>query len=485
MLKYMRNNLKVIMWIIIGAFLGTIFVSWGMGGIQQQQNIAAKINGTKIPLTEYYEILNRYYDFYRKIYGKNFSPELLKKLNVEKMAMDQVIKDTIIDKKAEELGLSVSDEEVVNYIKSFDIFQTDGKFDPRKFSQASQFMEANGKKVDWIEKERQVRKDIIRKKMEEIIKDGITVSDKEIEFRYLYENEEIKASYIFIDPKAFLTEKKIKEYYSKNEKQFEEPEKVKASHILFMVKNSDNATEEREARNKAEKVMAEIKKGQDFAKLAKTYSEDSSKEKGGDLGYFSRGTMDANFERAAFALKIGEVSQIIRSEYGFHIIKLLGRKEAQIKPFEEVKENIKYAAVTDEEKNQAKKQAEEISKKILAEKDLSKSAGSFKIPVINLDYFNRSKFISGIYDNKKFKEGAFKLSKGSISPLIETEDGFYFIKLLERKQVNLEKFTQTKDELKNKILQEKKDSYLENWFEDIRKKSDIKLYINPGREQAI
>ncbi len=330
MLKYMRNNLKIIMWIIIGAFIGTIFVSWGMGGIQEQKNIAVKINGVKVPIKEYYEILNRYYSFYQKIYGKNFNPELLKKMNVEKMAMDQIIKDTLIDKKAEEMGLTASDEEVINYIKSFESFQTDGKFDPRKFAQADKFIGADGKKVDWNEQEKLIRRDIIRKKMEGTIKDGITVSDKEIEFRYLYENEEIKANYIFIDPKKFLTEKKMKEYYAKNEKQFEEPEKIKASHILFLVKNSDNSFEEREARNKAEKVLAELKTGQDFAKLAKTYSEDSSKEKGGDLGYFSRGMMDANFERAAFALKIGQVSQIIRSAYGFHIIKLLDKKSFAI-----------------------------------------------------------------------------------------------------------------------------------------------------------
>ncbi|MEW6088758.1 MAG: peptidylprolyl isomerase [bacterium] len=482
MLKYMRNNLKIIMWIIIGTFIGTIFVSWGMGGIQQQKNIAAKINGKKVPLTEYYEILNRYYNFYQKIYGKNLNPDILKKMNVEKMAIDQIIKDTLIEKKAEEIGVTVSDDEVIDYFKSYDIFQTNGKFDPRKFSQADQFVDASGRKVNWNEQEKLVRKDIIRMKMEEIIKDGITVSDKEVEFRYLFENEEIKVSYIFIDPKNFLSEKKIKEYYQKNEKQFEEPEKVKASHILFLVKDSDNFNEEREARNKAEKVLAELKTGKNFAELAKKYSEDSSKEKGGDLGYFSRGMMDANFERAAFALKTGETSPIIRSAYGFHIIKLTDRKDPYIKPFEEVKENIKYMAVTDEERNQAKKQAEEISKNLIEKNDLIKAAAESKIPVKSLDYFNRSKFVSGIADNKIFKENAFKLSKGATSRLIEAENGFYFIKLLERKQVNVEKFAQARDELKTRLLQEKKSSYLDNWYKDLIKNSKIAIYINPNEQ---
>ncbi|MFH1288898.1 MAG: SurA N-terminal domain-containing protein [bacterium] len=184
MLKYMRNNLKIIMWIIIGTFLGTIFVSWGMGGAQQQQNAAAKINGKKIPLTEYYGILNRYYNFYQKVYKENFSPEVLKKMNLEKMAMDQVIRDTLVGKKAEEMGIIASDEEIINYFKSYDDFKTDGKFDPGKFSQVNKV-----KGVDWNQQEKQIRKEITRIKIESIIKDGVVVSDKEIEFRYLFENK--------------------------------------------------------------------------------------------------------------------------------------------------------------------------------------------------------------------------------------------------------------------------------------------------------
>lgn len=184
MLKYMRNNLKSIMWIIIGTFVGTIFVSWGMGGIQQQKNIAAKINGKKISLTEYYEVLNRYYNFYQQIYKENFTPEILKKANVEKIAMDQVIKDTIIGKKAEEMGILASDEEVVNYFRDYDGFKTDGKFDPRKFIQIGKV-----KGVNWEQQEKQIRKEIMQGKLENIVKDGVIVSDKEIEFKYLFENK--------------------------------------------------------------------------------------------------------------------------------------------------------------------------------------------------------------------------------------------------------------------------------------------------------
>lgn len=171
------------MWIIIGTFVGTIFVSWGMGGIQQQKNIAAKIDGKKISLTEYYEVLNRYYNFYREIYKENLTTEILKKANVEKMAMDQVIRDTILGKKAEELGILVSNEEVVSYFKDYDGFKTDGKFDPRKFIQINK---ARG--VNWEQQEKQIRKEIMQSKLESIIKDGVLISDKQESFTNWYED---------------------------------------------------------------------------------------------------------------------------------------------------------------------------------------------------------------------------------------------------------------------------------------------------------
>lgn len=145
-----------------------------------------------------------------------------------------------------------------------------------------------------------------------------------------------------------------KTYYDQNTKEFESPEQVRASHILIKPQvtdpNSDPNVAKVAARAKAEKLVGEIKDGADFAELAKANPGDpGSAAKGGDLGFFSRGRMVKPFEEAAFAMQPGEVSDIVESRFGYHIIKVTERKEASVKPFEEAKAGI-VTKLTDEQK---------------------------------------------------------------------------------------------------------------------------------------
>jgi peptidyl-prolyl cis-trans isomerase C len=139
-----------------------------------------------------------------------------------------------------------------------------------------------------------------------------------------------------------VTEEEMKKHYQDNEKTYMYPAQAKARHIL--IKAAPNAPEEekKKAREKAEGLLKRVKDGEDFAKLAGEFSEDpASQKKGGDLGYFSKGRMVKPFEDAAFALKPGQVSGIVESPFGFHIIKLEDLKEARVRSFEEVKETVK------------------------------------------------------------------------------------------------------------------------------------------------
>jgi len=130
-------------------------------------------------------------------------------------------------------------------------------------------------------------------------------------------------------------------YYQENKEDFNTPEEVRASHILIKVSPSATPEEKAAAKEKAEKLLKEIKDGADFATLAKEYSDDpGSKMKGGDLGYFGRGRMVKEFEDAAFALQPGQVSGIVETQFGYHIIKVTGRKPAGLTPFADVKDDI-------------------------------------------------------------------------------------------------------------------------------------------------
>lgn len=145
----------------------------------------------------------------------------------------------------------------------------------------------------------------------------------------------------------------IKAFYDSNKDKFQQPEQVRASHILVKVEKDDAEAVRAQKREKAAKILADLKKGADFAEQAKLNSDDpSNKERGGDLGFFQHGQMVPEFESAAFALKVGAMSGVVETPFGFHIIKVTDRKTPQPVPFDQVKQNIEMY-LSDKQKNDA------------------------------------------------------------------------------------------------------------------------------------
>ena len=161
------------------------------------------------------------------------------------------------------------------------------------------------------------------------------------------------------------SEKELKSFFEKNkEKLF--PEKVRAEHILISVPKNATAEEKEKKRKKAEKILAEVKKGANFEKMAQKYSDCPSKKRGGDLGEFTRGKMVKPFEDAAFSLKPGEISDLVKTQFGYHIIKVISHK----KGFDSYKKEVKKAYVQD-------KMGKIVDKKLAEGKKL------FKVKILN------------------------------------------------------------------------------------------------------
>jgi peptidyl-prolyl cis-trans isomerase C len=140
--------------------------------------------------------------------------------------------------------------------------------------------------------------------------------------------------------KAAVSEAEIRAFYDNSPEKFKRDETVKASHILIGADSKSSADDRKKAREKAEKLRKELAGGADFAALAKANSTDPSSQQGGDLGFFGRGQMVPPFEKAAFALKPGEISDVVESQFGYHIIKLTERIPASTTDFNEVKAKI-------------------------------------------------------------------------------------------------------------------------------------------------
>jgi len=176
--------------------------------------------------------------------------------------------------------------------------------------------------------------------------------------------------------KVEVTDEALKKYYEDNRQEFKQPERVRARHILVKVERTASDSERTAARGRAEKLLEQAKAGGDFAALAAEHSEDAgSKRKGGEVGPFARGSMAPEFEEAAFSLKPGDVSGIVETDFGFHIIRVEERKEASFQPYDEVKDRIRRK-VTIERKRQAVNDfVEAISKERGVEFDMTGLVG--------------------------------------------------------------------------------------------------------------
>ena len=178
--------------------------------------------------------------------------------------------------------------------------------------------------------------------------------------------------------KMDVTDEDISTYYKANKDEFRTPETVRASHILFIVERGASEEDKQKAKEKAEEVLAKVKAGEDFGKLAQKYSEDlSTKPRGGDIGEMKRGQLEPNFEKALFALKPGEVSGVVETYFGYHIIKCTDRKESELQPLDKVKDQVR-AKIIDQMK---RKRSEAVIEKAMADTKAE----------INLDYFLKKK----------------------------------------------------------------------------------------------
>jgi len=167
---------------------------------------------------------------------------------------------------------------------------------------------------------------------------GLTESDVKVQIERGMAIQELID--IEVSEKITVSDEESKSFYDKNPQLFEQPEQVKASHILIKVEAGATDAQKAEARKKIMSVQQKVKNGEDFATLAKTYSEGPSAPNGGDLGYFRRGQMVKPFEDAAFSLKINETSDIVETQFGYHLIKVVDKKPAKKMDYAEVKDQL-------------------------------------------------------------------------------------------------------------------------------------------------
>src|SRR5690606_14114200 len=259
---------------------------------------------------------------------------------LDQMAAQSLIQRAVLVREAEALGLRASDDEIREVVRQY-FRGPDGRIDAAAAREYGERMFGSERRFA-----AEIRDDILMSKLLQLIDAGVEVSDAQVRDALRYQRDAVRLALVVLAPgrppdqiepeedeiTAMLADQaaRVREFYDRNPHRYKQPERIRARHVLVRVPPSATEAEEAEARGRIEAALARIRGGEDFEAVARDVSEDpGSKDQGGDLGFFARGQMVPPFEEAAFALEPGQTSEIVRTDFGFHVIRLEERKPAE------------------------------------------------------------------------------------------------------------------------------------------------------------
>jgi peptidyl-prolyl cis-trans isomerase D len=401
MLKQMRESsawmIKGVLWAVVLAFVVTIFYSWGVQSSSgPARTEVATLWGQGIEAAEFQRTQNALYRQYRQVFGNQPDVDLREHFNFRQMALEQIVSRALLLRIAEENRLEVTDTELYAHLTRQPSFQNpQGQFDSDRYRVA---LASVVPPVSMQQFEDEQRRSLMQSKVFALVQQGAQITDAEAEQTYRHEHQQVNVRYVTLVPSLFeaeatVSDEEVKTHYETYRESYREPERrqiryltvtaepfrvtrefsedelqayydsqpealvrraeARARHILFRLPENASAERQERVRSLAQSVLDDLRGGADFAAAAAEHSEDDgTAEAGGDLGFFPRGRMMPPLEEAAFSLPIGELSDPVRTELGFHILRVEERMETGIKPLEEALQEV-IDALQDEKAREA------------------------------------------------------------------------------------------------------------------------------------
>ena len=498
MLSLMRKHAGS--WIIkfLLAAIIVVFIPWGVQRYTSQRSSrVADVNGTVITLNDYRNAYTNLVEQARQSFGNSLNDELIKALQLRKRALDQLVDRTLMLQAAEKLKIQVSDEELAQTIKNIRAFQTAGVFDNQRYLNMLSRTQLSPETF-----EEQQREALIIDKLQNFIAGNIKVSELESQQWYKWNNTkvdldyvlfepgqfknieptadeiqkffdqhketyktdpEIKVRYLHIKPEDFeaavtVTAEDIRDYYESNTEKFKEPKTVQARHILIKVDQNATPEEVESARQRAENVLKLAREGKDFAALARQYSEGPTKTKGGDLGTFRREAMVKPFADKAFSMKAGDISDPVRTRFGWHIIKVEKINPAKTRSLDEARKDIEKTLKTERSRNLAYDEVESVYDATFEGRDLAEIAQERNLKIMTTKFFTQKSPPKEIKDAARFASVAFSLPVDESSDIQEFSDGYYLIEVVEKVPSKIPELKAVEDSVKKDVIKEKQDA---------------------------
>lgn len=455
-----------------------VFVFWGVGSYKGDgPNTVATVNDTAITYQQYQKSFEQTMARYREQFGGSIPSGLLESLGIKKQVLDQLVQQTLLQQAAQKTGLLVSTQEVQETIKGMDSFRQDGVFNMQRYNDI-----LTASRLSAADFEGGIRSDILDQKVLGYLSRFARTSEAELKERFAYEYDQIKVDYVTFSADTFrnqtqyleeeieafyagqkekyktdpqiklkyvaipfsqakaenvsFSEEEIAQYYQRNIANYAIPEQRWARHILIKAGPEDSQEKLTEKRDKLQSIFDMARAGASFAELAKQYSEDSTTAKqGGNLGFFAQGQMVKPFEDAAFALKKGEVSTIVQTQFGFHLIKVEDIKAGNVTPFAEARQDIVKSLSTEKAKKSIYELANQAYEQIILAGSLEKYAeGGTQNQIQETDFFTRKSPPKNLAEADALLDAAFTLKKGELSSLVEGRDMYAILYVADMKE---------------------------------------------------
>ena len=458
--------------------------------------VIAEVEGEPITVGAFTRRYNAQIAAYRNAYGGQINDQLIKQLGIDRQILTQLVDEEAMVAESRKQGFTVSDVEIRERILALPGFQENGQFiGEQRYRQLLQFQNPP---MTTAEFERSLRRALQIEKLRNALTGWMSVSDTEVAAEFRKRNEKVKLDVVPVTAQAFTTqvtvtdadiaaafekskeryrigekrkikyallnvekvrqtivvpETEIAAFYQQNLSQYQTPGQARASHILFKLEGKD----EKAVQAAAEDVLKKAKApGADFAALAKQYSEDESNSaNGGDLDYFGRGRMVAEFEQAAFAMKNGEISNLVKTAFGFHIIKMVDNKPESTRPLAEVRTEIEDQLKWQKAQAEAEKIAKTLESTIKTPADLDRVAKERSMEVTETGLILLAEPIVGVGSQPELSGRLFGMKEGDVTPAMRVSTGWVFGTVTGRQDAYVPQLDEVKTRVTEDVKQEK------------------------------
>ena len=501
MLQSLRDHAHGLMAWIIVILICIPFALWGINEYfsAASQVIVAKVNGDELELKEFQQGYQRYRQQLQSLLGGQI-PAAFHEDRLKEQSLNQMVAALLEQQTAAEAGMRVGDRQVSKTIQSLPAFQRDGKFARDLYERQ---IEANGMTPAVFEEK--VRRDLLTEQLRqavaatafvskndadwvaagdaekraiayinlsaEPVKAALQTKDEDVlayydKHRDRYMSPElVKVLYIELSltdmaKEVAVNEDAVKAYYDAHAANFTVPEQRRARHILIQLAKDASASDEAAARTRALEILGQARSGQSFETLARERSEDlGSKAQGGDLGFFGQGVMDPAFDKTVFEMKPGELSEPVRSRFGYHIIRLEEIKAGSTKGFDEARADVEKAYRREQAERQFFEQAEQLATLTFENPDtLEVAAKQLGLSVQESDFFPRTGG-AGIAAQEKVFDAAFSPEvleeRGNSEVLDLGDEHAVVLRVKEHRPAERRKLDEVRSEILSTIQSEK------------------------------